>query len=115
MARFILFNRRYDVIAHTDGFCAGSFLVILAVVTGFLPCTHDAAGGVYDSTETVVVKRIGDVLCGCALRAVARHEEVGLRQQLTDDLLLLGIGCADYGTDLVVAARRIQTISAMRA
>ena len=76
----------------------GRFLIVLAVIAGFLPCTHDTAGGVYDSTETVVVERIGDVLCGRALCAVARYEEVGLRQQLTDDLLFLRVGCADYGT-----------------
>ena len=81
---------------------------------GLFPRAHNAARGVDDRAEAVVVKRIGDVLRSRTLRAVARHEEVALRQQFAHDLLFFRIGRADDCADLIIATRGIKPFAPLR-
>jgi hypothetical protein len=62
----------------------------------------NAAGGVYESTEAVLIEATGDP-GGCStLMAEARDEDPGVGHGVSECRELLGPCCADNGTDCTV-------------
>ena len=99
-----------NFIPHADSLRPGGVRKMEGV-SRLLIGAHNPSGGVDDRAQAFLIKRAGHIGGAAALRAIAGHEEEGMRQRRPQLGKLRGIGRADNRADARIAVFPRESLS----
>src|SRR5699024_3736422 len=65
-------------------------------------CSNDASGGVYDSSQSVFIKEVYQILSLTSLSAISWNQNVSFRHDLSQDLAHFRIGSAYHSAYIAI-------------